>query len=114
MVERPPDRHAAPMSTSSPSADPTAGIRRLHRSSDDRILGGVCAGLARYFNVDPTIVRIAAAALLLLGGVGIIAYGAAWLLVPEEGTDEPLLRTGIAVEHGRVRVIAGAGLLAIA
>jgi len=102
------------MSTSSPPADPVGAVRRLHRSREDRILGGVCAGLARYFNIDPTIARIAAAALLLLGGVGIIAYLAAWLLVPEEGSDEPLLRTGIAVEHGRTRVIAGGALLVVA
>jgi len=102
------------MSTSSPPADPVGAVRRLHRSREDRILGGVCAGLARYFNIDPTIARIGAAALLLLGGVGIIAYLAAWLLVPEEGSDEPLLRTGIAVEHGRTRVIAGGALLVVA
>jgi phage shock protein PspC (stress-responsive transcriptional regulator) len=102
------------MSTSSPPADPVGAVRRLHRSREDRILGGVCAGLARYFNIDPTIVRIGAAALLLLGGVGIIAYLAAWLLVPEDGTDEPILRTGIAVEHGRTRVFAGGALLVVA
>ena len=102
------------MSTSSPPADPVGAVRRLHRSREDRILGGVCAGLARYFNIDPTIARIGAAALLLLGGVGIIAYLAAWLLVPEEGSDEPLLRTGIAVEHSRTRVIAGGALLVVA
>src|SRR3954465_15461819 len=60
--------------------------RRLTRSSDDKVVAGVCAGLARYFNVDPVIVRVVAVVLALIGGAGIAGYVAAWLLVP---TDDP-------------------------
>lgn len=61
--------------------------RRLLRSRSNRVIGGVCAGLGRYFNVDPIIFRIAAIALTLVGGAGLLAYVAALLLIPsEDGT----------------------------
>jgi phage shock protein PspC (stress-responsive transcriptional regulator) len=52
------------------------------RSSSDRMIGGVCGGLARYFAIDLLIVRLGAVALALLGGVGLLVYAAALLLVP--------------------------------
>jgi phage shock protein PspC (stress-responsive transcriptional regulator) len=58
--------------------------RRLYRSRGDRLIGGVCGGLGRYFNIDPVIVRIAAVVLLLFGGASALAYLAFLLLVPEE------------------------------
>jgi phage shock protein C len=49
------------------------------------MLGGVCGGLAKYLGVDPTLVRLGTVALTLVsGGAGIIAYVAAWIIVPEE------------------------------
>lgn len=65
--------------------------RRLERSRDDRVIAGVCGGLARFANVDATIVRVATVALLAFGGFGAFAYLAAWLLVPEQGQARPLL-----------------------
>ena len=63
--------------------------KRLYRSRD-RVLAGVCSGLARYFNIDPIIVRVAAVAGLLAGGVTLVAYIAALILVPvEPGEGEP-------------------------
>jgi phage shock protein PspC (stress-responsive transcriptional regulator) len=59
--------------------------RRLERSRDDRMVAGVCAGIARYFGIDPTVVRIVAVGLTLLGGAGLLLYLAALLLMPEEG-----------------------------
>lgn len=59
--------------------------KRLYRSTSDRMLGGVCGGLAEYFNVDPVLVRIIAVILLLPGGLpGFIPYLILWLLVPEK------------------------------
>nr|MBA3358448.1 PspC domain-containing protein [Thermoleophilaceae bacterium] len=46
--------------------------RRLTRSRTDRVLGGVCGGVARYFGIDPVIARIAAVGLVLLGGAGVL------------------------------------------
>ena len=57
--------------------------RRLYRKDDNKILGGVCAGIADYFDVDPSIVRILTV-LLMLSGTGIIAYIVAWIIVPLE------------------------------
>src|SRR5919201_2891097 len=91
------------------AATEQAGPRRLYRSRSDRVIGGVCAGIARYFNIDPVIVRIAAVALIFVGGAGRVAYVAALLLMPNEGeggdpADGP--RRGV--------VIAGAALLIVA
>jgi phage shock protein C len=58
--------------------------RRLYRSRTDRMIGGVCGGLAAYLNVDPTLVRIVAVLTIFLSGGGLIAYLVAWIIVPEE------------------------------
>src|SRR3954447_5933968 len=56
--------------------------RRLTRSSSDRVIAGVAGGLGRYFSIDPVVVRIAFIVGTFFGGAGVIAYAAAWLLVP--------------------------------
>jgi phage shock protein PspC (stress-responsive transcriptional regulator) len=61
--------------------------RLLRRAADGRILGGVAAGIATFFALDVTHVRIALVALSFLGGAGVPLYLAAWLLIPEEGSD---------------------------
>jgi len=58
--------------------------RRLYRSTRERILGGVAAGIADYFDVDPTLVRLAWILFALAGGSGVIAYIIAWIIIPEE------------------------------
>jgi phage shock protein PspC (stress-responsive transcriptional regulator) len=58
----------------------------LYRPRDDRMIAGVCSGIARRFNLDPTIVRIAFVASLFLPGPQILIYLAAWLLMPDEAT----------------------------
>jgi phage shock protein C len=60
----------------------------LRRSRDDRILTGVCGGLARYFGIDPTVVRLAFVLLAVAGGGGILLYVAALILMPEEQPGE--------------------------
>ena len=60
-------------------------IKRLYRSRKDRMLGGVCGGLAEYFEVDPTIIRLAWVILTLLSlGAGVIAYLIACIVIPEK------------------------------
>jgi phage shock protein C len=57
---------------------------RLHRSRTERMIGGVCGGLAESLDVDVTLLRLAFVALTLLsGGIGIPLYIAAWIVVPE-------------------------------
>jgi phage shock protein C len=62
------------------------GTRVLVRSQKGRMLAGVCAGAAEYFGIDVTLVRVIVAVVsVLTGGVGVLAYLAAWLIIPEEG-----------------------------
>src|SRR4051812_31425072 len=88
--------------------------KRLVRVRDNRIIGGVCGGLGRYFNVDPILFRIGAVALVFAGGAGVLLYLAALLLVPNE---EEGAVPAVPIGQGRNRalVIAGVvGLLLIA
>jgi len=67
-----------------PPPTPPPAPRKLYRSRSDRMLGGVCGGLANYLGVDVTIVRLIAVATILLPGPSIIAYLLAWIIMPEE------------------------------
>lgn len=58
--------------------------KRLYRSRKDSMIGGVCAGIADYLNVDPTIVRIITVILAFSAGFGVVPYFALWLIIPEE------------------------------
>ena len=58
--------------------------RRLMRSTTDRRIAGVCGGLAKYTNTDPTVVRILFLMSIIFGGFGIWAYLVIWLLAPED------------------------------
>ncbi|MFD3700010.1 PspC domain-containing protein [Streptomyces sp. NPDC058646] len=76
-----------------PGADPgarhPAGPRPpLRRSKRDKVLAGVCGGLGRYFDLDPVVFRIVLGVLAVTGGVGLIFYGFAWLLLPQEGEED--------------------------
>ena len=64
--------------------------KRLYRSTDDRMISGVCGGVAEYFDVDPTIVRVLWVFLTLAGmGLGIILYIIMAVIVPEN----PVIKT---------------------
>ena len=66
--------------------DDANGRKVLVRRREGRILAGVCAGLADYFNVDVNLIRlIVAVVAVFTGGVGVLAYLVAWVVVPEEG-----------------------------
>lgn len=56
--------------------------KRLQRSRTEKMVGGVCGGLAEYFKVDPTIVRILWVLISLLGGAGILLYIILWVIMP--------------------------------
>lgn len=61
--------------------------RRLMRSREDRVVGGVAGGLGAYFGIDPVIVRLVFVVLALAGGGGILAYIIAWIVIPEAPED---------------------------
>ena len=58
---------------------------RITRSRSDRMIAGVCAGLARYFGVDPTLVRLAFVVLAFATGAGVFIYFVLWIVLPPEG-----------------------------
>ncbi len=58
--------------------------KRLYRSKSSRMLCGVCAGIAEYFNLDPTLIRLAWALFCILGGSGVLAYILAAIIIPPE------------------------------
>jgi len=60
--------------------------KRLYRSQTDRVVWGVCGGLARYFDMDPTLVRIIFVLLIFANGLGILAYIIMAIVVPLEGS----------------------------
>ena len=60
--------------------------KRLYRSSTNKMVCGVCAGVAEYFGIDPTVVRFAWVILTLISaGAGLIGYIAAAIIIPEQG-----------------------------
>ena len=91
--------HAGAMDTTTNSAasDQTSRApheprpaRALSRPAHDRMLAGVAAGIARYLDVDVTVIRILFAVLAFFGGAAIPVYLAGWLLIPEEGEDQSI------------------------
>ena len=83
------------------AGQPYAG--QLRRSADDKMLAGVAGGLARSLNADVTLVRIIIAALVLFTGAGAALYVAAWLLIPEDGHDQPVAAAWLAARRDRRR-----------
>jgi phage shock protein PspC (stress-responsive transcriptional regulator) len=69
------------------------GTKRLHRLRDGRVVAGVCAGLAAYMGADPTLVRLAFALFTVFGGLGVLLYLCAWVVIPEEGDGASIVET---------------------
>lgn len=88
--------------------------RRLVRVNEGRWVGGVAAGLGRYFDVNPLVYRIAFAALALAGGTGILLYVAAWLVMPAEDRDESIAVETLRTHRDRPWLLLGVGLLGLA
>lgn len=80
-----------------PGPDGPAPRRWLRRSRTDRMVSGVAGGLGEYFDVDPVIFRVLFAVLSFFGGVGLVMYGLAWLLVPEPEVETSALDKAILV-----------------
>lgn len=83
---------------------------RLHRSRSDAMLGGVCAGIAEYLGIDPTIVRLFFVIFTLVNGAAVLAYLVLWLVLPAEGAEtdgtlEMNVRSGADEIASRARAI---------
>jgi len=61
----------------------TEQAKKLYRSTKDRVLGGVCGGLGEYLNADPVLLRVLWAIFFFVGGMGLLAYIIAWIIMPE-------------------------------
>jgi phage shock protein C len=72
--------------------------KKFYRSRENRIIAGVCGGLAEYFDIDPIIIRLITLILVLSFGSGLIAYIIAWIVVPEEPDNIYHVSTEISVE----------------
>ena len=59
-------------------------MKRLYRSQTNKVVAGVCGGLAEYFNIDPVIPRIIFLLTVLPGGISILAYFIFWIVMPSE------------------------------
>ncbi|WP_424212217.1 PspC domain-containing protein [Streptomyces sp. BI20] len=77
------DVHEAPAAGAAPEERPP-----LRRAKRDKVLAGVCGGLGRRFDLDPVIFRVVLGVLAVTGGVGLLFYGFAWLLLPADGQEE--------------------------
>ena len=95
--------NTATADTGSTTTTGRPAARELRRSTDDKMLAGVAGGIARYLDVDVTLVRVIIAALALLNGLGLALYIAAWLLIPAEGEDRSLAASWIAGRQNRSR-----------
>ena len=62
----------------------TEQAKKLYRSTKDRVIGGVCGGLGDYLNIDPVLLRVLWAVMFFAGGMGLLAYIIAWIIMPEE------------------------------
>lgn len=65
---------------------------RLMRSETDRMIAGVCGGLADYLNVDPVLVRLAFVVLVLASGIGLAIYALLWIILPTPSRAQPVIR----------------------
>lgn len=85
--------------------------KRLYRSEDNRVLAGVCAGLADYFQVDPVLVRLIFVALGFINGLGLLIYFIMWLVVPDQAhhdlDGEEMVRANASEIGARLREVGG-------
>src|SRR6185295_9075810 len=83
----------------------------LRRDPQHRMLGGVCAGLARHLGVDPIIVRIAFVAAAMAGGVGVAIYLLAWVVLP--AGEAPAGPVWLRTSRGTIEIVVGIAFLAL-
>ncbi len=91
-------REASPHDATPPGTTTQEPVkRRLYRSRSDRSIAGVCGGIAEFFDLDPTLVRLLTLLLILFGGLSIWVYAILWIIVP----DQPARRNDIRTDTKR-------------
>ncbi|HRR92978.1 MAG TPA: PspC domain-containing protein, partial [Bacteroidales bacterium] len=66
--------------------DSSSSYHRMYRDPDNRMIGGVCAGIAAYWHIEPLVIRIIFLALVFAGGLGLLIYLILWIVLPEART----------------------------
>jgi len=89
-------------------------VKRLERSRSDRMLAGVCGGLARYFDIHPAFYRVGFVVLTLIGGAGILVYAAAALVIPDEGKTDSVAAAVLRDRRDRPWPLIGLALVGAA
>jgi phage shock protein PspC (stress-responsive transcriptional regulator) len=89
-------------------------VKRLERSRSDRMVAGVCGGLARYFDIHPAFYRVGFVVLTLLGGAGILIYAAAALVIPDEGREDSIAGEVLRNRRDRPWPLIGLALVGLA
>src|SRR4029453_9976415 len=89
-------------------------VKRLERSRSDRMLAGVCGGLANYFDISPAFYRVGFVVLTRLGGAGILIYAAAALVIPEEGRADSTAAEILRNRRERPWPLIGLAILVVA
>ena len=92
----------------------TPQIKRLERSSSDRMVAGVSGGLGRYFDLNSAVFRLGFVILTLLGGAGVLVYLAAVLVIPVEGNEQSIAAQVLAERRDRPWPVVGLGLAGVA
>lgn len=77
--------------------------KKLYRSKKDSVIAGVCGGIAEYFDIDLTLVRIVAVISIFINGIGLIAYIIGWIFIPQN--PEPLAEKKTGEKKGKVETI---------
>lgn len=119
--DTPPADDAPPTAEAPPTAASPPPPRRLLRSRTDRVIGGVCGGIARHYNLDPTLVRVGAVAGVVLWGASAVLYIVALLVMPEEpeggtpaGPEAPRRTVPLgSTLTGRNRTLAAIGVVVL-
>ena len=82
----------------------------LRRDRRSKVIAGVCGGLGRHLDIDPVVFRILFAVLSFVGGIGLLAYAAAWLFVPQEGSDRSEAHRLLTGSNPLLAVVVAIGL----
>ena len=82
----------------------------LRRDRRSKVIAGVCGGLGRHLDIDPVVFRILFAVLSFVGGIGLLAYAAAWLFVPQEGAERSEVHRMLTGSNPLLAVVVAIGL----
>ncbi len=86
-------------------------VKKIYRSQYDRVIAGVCGGFADYFNIDLVLVRVIFVLAIFIGSSGLIAYIAAWIVIPENPDEQPKNQNQAEKAHTNAGLIGGIVLI---